>query len=144
MHRATRLWPTGCKQISCKLHYIKADYAKLVLGFRNKGAMQIKTSPWKILPALSAGLIVLLLLYGGYRALTTVQVIQIASGARGGGYYELGQKLEQILRADFEQQTLEAPVNFQHRDSYGPQENLRLLANREARTTEPCKLCLPQ
>ena len=94
--------------------------------------MQIKMTPWRILPALSAGVVALLLLYGGYKSLTTTQIIQIASGARGGGYYELGQKLEQILHADFEQQTLEAPVSFQHRDSHGPQENLRLLANREA------------
>lgn len=88
--------------------------------------------PWKILPALAAAVLALGLAYGAYRSLTTTQIVHIASGDQGGGYYELGQKLEQILHADFEQQSLEAPITFQHMDSRGPQENLRLLAHREA------------
>jgi TRAP transporter TAXI family solute receptor len=89
-------------------------------------------TPWKILPAVAAAALALGLVYGAYKSLTTTQIVHIASGTQGGGYYELGQKLEQILHADFEQQSLEAPIIFQHVDSRGPQENLRLLAHREA------------
>jgi TRAP transporter TAXI family solute receptor len=87
---------------------------------------------WRILPAVAACALALGLVYGAYKSLTSTQTVHIASGAQGGGYYELGQKLEQILRADFEQQILEAPITFQHVVSHGPQENLRLLAHREA------------
>ena len=92
----------------------------------------LKMTVWKRLPAFVVCVAVLLLVYGGYKSLTTTQVVSIASGAHGSGYYELGQKLEQILDADFEQQSLEAPISFQHVDSHGPQQNLRLLTNREA------------
>ncbi len=87
---------------------------------------------WRILPALVATIFVLGLAYGSYQSLTTTQVVQIVSGVPGGGYFELGQKLEQILYADFEPQSLERPIIFHHMDSRGPQENLRLLAHREA------------
>ena len=91
-----------------------------------------KITSWRFLPVLAASAVGLALLYGGYKSLTTAQTVLIASGAPGGGYYELGQKLEQILHADFEQQALEAPVIFQHVDSHGPQQNLRLLVHRGA------------
>jgi TRAP-type uncharacterized transport system substrate-binding protein len=92
----------------------------------------IKTFPLKYLPVAAAGVLGLVLAAGFYRSLTTTQTLYIASGKPGGGYYELGQKLEQILRADFEQQALEAPIAFDHLDSRGPQENLTLLAHRQA------------
>lgn len=88
--------------------------------------------PRKILPALGATILALLFALGIYRSLTTTQVVSIATGIQGSGYYELGQKIEQILRSDFEQQPLEAPLIFQHIDSHGPQENLQLLAHRKA------------
>lgn len=50
----------------------------------------------------------MVILYGGYKSLMMAQVVRIASGSPGGGYFELGQKLEQILAADFEQQSFEA------------------------------------
>lgn len=89
-------------------------------------------NPWKYLPAAVAAVLALALAYGAYTSLTTTQVVHVASGVQGSGYYELGQKLEQILHNDFEQQSLEAPITFQHLESRGPQENLRLLAHREA------------
>src|SRR5690348_9549383 len=92
----------------------------------------MKPFPLKYLPIIAAVVLGLILAGGFYRSLTVTQTLHIASGKPGGGYYELGQKLEQILHADFEQQALEAPVAFDHIDSRGPQENLTLLAHREA------------
>ncbi len=92
----------------------------------------MKTIPLKYLPAIAAIVLALILAGGFYRSLTVTQTLHIASGKPGGGYYELGEKLEQILHADFEQQALEAPIAFDHIDSRGPQENLTLLAHRQA------------
>ena len=93
---------------------------------------EMRTMSWKYVPAILALLLGLAIAIGTYRSLTTTQVLHIASGAPGGGYYELGEKIQQILQADFEQQALEAPVAFEHVDSRGPQENLTLLAGRQA------------
>ena len=85
-----------------------------------------------MIPALVATGVALILLYGAYESLTSTQVIKISSGSPGGGYYELGTKLEQVLNADLHEQRWEAPVVFQHVDSHGPQQNLRHLADRQA------------
>ena len=86
----------------------------------------------KHVPA-AAALVLLLIVAGAVSwSLNQTQTLHIASGKPGGGYYELGEKLEQILRSDFEQQALEAPIAFEHLDSKGPQENLTLLAHRQA------------
>jgi TRAP transporter TAXI family solute receptor len=92
----------------------------------------MKSVSLKYLPATAAILLALVLAAGFYWSLNQTQTLHIASGKPGGGYYELGEKLEQILRADFEQQALEAPIAFDHIDSRGPQENLTLLAHRQA------------
>jgi TRAP transporter TAXI family solute receptor len=92
----------------------------------------MKTLPLKYLPAIAALLLALILVAGMSWSLSKTQTLYIASGKPGGGYYELGEKLEQILRADFEQQAMEAPIAFEHIDSKGPQENLTLLAHRQA------------
>lgn len=86
----------------------------------------------KYFPAIAAVILALVVAGNFSWSLTQTQTLHIASGKPGGGYYELGEKLEQILRSDFEQQALEAPIAFEHIDSRGPQENLTLLAHRQA------------
>lgn len=92
----------------------------------------MKPLPLKHLPAIAAVVLALILAVAAVRSLSHTQILHIASGKPGGGYHELGEKLEQILRADFEQQALEAPIAFEHIDSKGPQENLTLLTHRQA------------
>lgn len=92
----------------------------------------MKSFPLKYLPVVAAVMLALVVAAGFYWSLHQTQTLRIASGKPGGGYYELGEKVEQILRADFEQQALEAPIAFDHIDSRGPQENLTLLAHRQA------------
>lgn len=88
--------------------------------------------PWRIIPAVAASVLALVLLYGMYHELTSTQVLGISSGSPGGGYYELGEKLLQVLSTELDEQRLEAPVSFQHVDSHGPRQNLQHLAERKA------------
>ena len=92
----------------------------------------MKMNPWSVVPALVALGVALLLLYGAYISLTSTQVVKISTGPPGGGYYEIGQKLEQVLSTDLGEQRLEAPVVFHRLESDGAQENLELLASRQA------------
>ena len=92
----------------------------------------MKWSIWRIVPAVAAGVLALILIAATYHGLTSTQVIGIASGSPGGGYHEIGEKLLQVLSADLDEQRLEAPVAFQHVDSHGPRQNLQYLAERKA------------
>ena len=92
----------------------------------------MKWSIWRIVPAVAAGVLALILIAATYHGLTSTQVIGIASGSPGGGYHEIGEKLLQVLSADLDEQRLEAPVVFQHVDSHGPRQNLQYLAERKA------------
>jgi TRAP-type uncharacterized transport system substrate-binding protein len=69
--------------------------------------------PWRIIPAVAASLLAIVLVYGMYHGLTTTQVLGISRGSPGGGYYEVGEKLLQVLSTDLDEQRLEAPVSFQ-------------------------------
>jgi uncharacterized protein len=88
--------------------------------------------PWRIIPAVAASLLAIVLVYGMYHGLTTTQVLGISSGSPGGGYYEVGEKLLQVLSTDLDEQRLEAPVSFQQVESHGPRQNLQHLAERKA------------
>src|SRR5438067_9387772 len=87
---------------------------------------------WRILPAMAATLLAVAIVYGIYHGLTATQVVGVASGTPGGGFYELGEKLLQVLNTDLGEQRLEAPVVFQKVDSRGPRQNLQYLADRKA------------
>jgi uncharacterized protein len=87
---------------------------------------------WRILPAMAATLLAVAIVYGIYHGLTATQVVGVASGTPGGGFYELGEKLLQVLNTDLGEQRLEAPVVFQKVDSRGPRQNLQHLADRKA------------
>lgn len=88
--------------------------------------------PWRIIPAVAAILVALVLIYGMYHELTFTQVIGISSGSPGGGAYEISEKLLQVLSTDLDEQRLEAPVSFQLVESHGPRQNLQHLASRKA------------
>jgi len=88
--------------------------------------------PWRIIPAVAASLLALALIYGMYHELTSTQVLGISSGAPGGGYYELGEKLLQVLSTDLDEQRFEAPVSFEAVESRGSRQNLQHLAERKA------------
>ena len=88
--------------------------------------------PWRIIPAAAAILVALVLVYGMYHELTSTQVIGISTGSPGGGAYEVGEKLLQVLSTDLDEQRLEAPVSFQLVESHGPRQNLQYLASRKA------------
>ena len=88
--------------------------------------------PWRIIPAVAAILVALVLVYGMYHELTSTQVIGISSGSPGGGAYEIGEKLLQVLSTNLDEQRLEAPVSFQFVESHGPRQNLQHLASRKA------------
>jgi uncharacterized protein len=88
--------------------------------------------PWRIIPIVAASVVGLVLIYGMYHELTSTQVIGISSGEQGGGYYELGEKLLQVLSTDLDEQRLEAPVSFQRVESHGSRQNLQHLAERKA------------
>jgi uncharacterized protein len=88
--------------------------------------------PWRIIPAGAASLLALVLVYGMYHELTSTQVIGISSGSPGGGYYELGEKLLQVLSTELDEQRLEAPIVFQPVESRGSRQNLQHLAERKA------------
>jgi TRAP transporter TAXI family solute receptor len=89
-------------------------------------------SRWGVIPLVAVILVVAVVGYGAYRSVHDTQTIKIASGTLGGGYYEVGQKLEQVLNSDLREQEYEAPVVFVHDDSHGPQQNLDHLAERKA------------
>jgi uncharacterized protein len=95
-------------------------------------AIFMKMNPWSIVPGVVAVGVALVLLYGAYVSLTSTQVVKISTGPAGGGYYEIGQKLEQVLSTDLGEQRLEAPVVFQRLESDGAQENLEHLASRRS------------
>jgi uncharacterized protein len=88
--------------------------------------------PWRIIPIVAASVVGLVLVYGMYHELTSTQVIGLSSGEPGGGYYELGEKLLQVLSTDFDEQRLEAPVSLQRVESHGSRQNLQHLAERKA------------
>ncbi len=98
----------------------------------DRGSYSNHMMPWRIVPAVIASILALVLAYEIYESLNVTQTFYIASGAPGGGYYELGDKLRQVLNADLGRQRFEAPLVFQSSDSGGPRENLNLLAERRA------------
>jgi TRAP transporter TAXI family solute receptor len=94
---------------------------------------RIATSRWRWVPLVAVAAILLIFAYGAYRSLTGTQVVRIASGTPGGGYYEVAQRLQQILNNDLREQEFEAPVAFTHdEESHGPQQSLEHLAERKA------------
>ncbi|HZS12631.1 MAG TPA: TAXI family TRAP transporter solute-binding subunit [Nitrospirales bacterium] len=89
-------------------------------------------SRWRLAPLIVVSVILVIFAYGVYRSLTGTQVIRIASGTPGGGFYEVGQRLEQVLNNDLHEQQYEAPVVFTRDETHGPRENLEHLAERKA------------
>src|SRR5581483_7639366 len=89
-------------------------------------------SRWRLAPLIVVSVILVIFAYGVYRSLTGTQVIRIASGTPGGGFYEVGQRLEQVLNNDPHEQQYEAPVVFTRDETHGPRENLEHLAERKA------------
>ena len=94
--------------------------------------LPITSRPWSLIPSLAVCGVALILLYGAYNSLTSTQDINIVTGAPGGGYFEIGTRLEKVLNGDLHEQRWEAPVEFHHFDSRGPQDNLEQLADRQA------------